>query len=351
VGKVIIWADEWFPVVGGLELALHRTAQWLASRDIEVVVITPADGHDRRNLGYFVNEIANRPWLREGFGALEEFIRPGDVVYISRLFHKYERAQLSLLQLLTENNTILRLPSTWGSSRYAGKEYRKLLNIGIDGFISLNRKTYNVIRKRFPTKDHSLIYNWCPPTGEIICDLEPVSFAYSGRLARSKNVVALIEAWSSLELTNASKLVLLTDPNQYPGRQSELLAMTPVGSVEVRQPYIPGKLTALSTYRFIILPSFREGCPNVLVEAFSMGIPVIGADIPGISEHLACVGAPIIPKPLSVEAIQGSINEALSMSEVEYRSLRERVRKYHAKNFSFEMVGPILLDSLMLRKT
>lgn len=43
-------------------------------------------------------------------------------------------------------------------------------------------------------------------------------------------------------------------------------------------------LATLNTYDVLILPSYREGYPGVIIEAFSLGIPVIATKLQGIME-------------------------------------------------------------------
>ncbi len=43
----------------------------------------------------------------------------------------------------------------------------------------------------------------------------------------------------------------------------------------------------LPAYDALVLPSVREGCPLVAVEAFAAGVPVVGYDVPGVRDALA----------------------------------------------------------------
>lgn len=46
----------------------------------------------------------------------------------------------------------------------------------------------------------------------------------------------------------------------------------------------------LPAYDALVLPSVREGCPLVAVEAFRAGVPVVGYDVPGVADVLRTWG-------------------------------------------------------------
>ena len=50
----------------------------------------------------------------------------------------------------------------------------------------------------------------------------------------------------------------------------------------------------LSAYDAVVLPSVREGCPLVAVEAFAAGVPVVGCDVPGVRDVLTSWGVGVL---------------------------------------------------------
>ncbi|MCA8973391.1 MAG: glycosyltransferase family 4 protein [Planctomycetes bacterium] len=50
----------------------------------------------------------------------------------------------------------------------------------------------------------------------------------------------------------------------------------------------------LPAYDALVLPSVREGCPLVAVEAFAAGIPVVGYDVPGVRDVLSRWGGGVL---------------------------------------------------------
>ncbi|MFT4839950.1 MAG: glycosyltransferase involved in cell wall biosynthesis [Planctomycetota bacterium] len=50
----------------------------------------------------------------------------------------------------------------------------------------------------------------------------------------------------------------------------------------------------LLAYDAVVLPSVREGCPLVAIEAFAAGVPVVGYDVPGVRDALSHFGRGVL---------------------------------------------------------
>ena len=53
----------------------------------------------------------------------------------------------------------------------------------------------------------------------------------------------------------------------------------------------------LPAYDAVVLPSVREGCPLVAVEAFAASVPVVGFDVPGVRDALRSLGSGLLVPP------------------------------------------------------
>lgn len=62
------------------------------------------------------------------------------------------------------------------------------------------------------------------------------------------------------------------------------------------------------------LPSWAEGCPNVVVEALACGRPVVSTQVGGIPELVDAPGKGILVPPRDVEALTGALDRALSQT-------------------------------------
>ena len=65
------------------------------------------------------------------------------------------------------------------------------------------------------------------------------------------------------------------------------------GRVAIRAPE-PEIAALLPAYDAVVLPSVREGCPLVAIEAFAAGVPVVGYDVPGVRDALSHFGRGVL---------------------------------------------------------
>ena len=108
------------------------------------------------------------------------------------------------------------------------------------------------------------------------------TLGFVGRLARDKGVVELIEAWKKLQVEFSSLQLLIIgsfdsrDP--IPTSLSDHLRNHPrvhfIGEAKEMNQYY-------SAIDICVLPTYREGLPNVLLEAAAMECPVVATRVPG----------------------------------------------------------------------
>lgn len=109
-------------------------------------------------------------------------------------------------------------------------------------------------------------------------------FVFLGRLVRDKGVAELVEAFAAVHAEDPSSRLLLVgdyDDDSLPAATRAALADHPgirhVGwRSDVRAMYAAADV--------LVLPSYREGMPNVVLEAAAMALPVVATDINGSNE-------------------------------------------------------------------
>lgn len=112
------------------------------------------------------------------------------------------------------------------------------------------------------------------------------TFIFIGRLVRDKGINELVEAFSKLNSQYPNTRLLLVggfEQNLDPLKLETLAEIDHNGAIEAvgRQDDVRPWLAASDVFVF---PSYREGFPNVVIEAGAMGLPSIVTDINGSRE-------------------------------------------------------------------
>ena len=83
----------------------------------------------------------------------------------------------------------------------------------------------------------------------------------------------------------------------------------------------------------IAIPSFYDGMPNILLEACSLGIPVICSDIDGMRDVLGAINYPLLFPVGDLESCGRKIFEFMTMSKATRASLGERLKHHVQEGF------------------
>jgi glycosyltransferase involved in cell wall biosynthesis len=144
------------------------------------------------------------------------------------------------------------------------------------------------LRETRPGSDHGVDtdhYSPCPPdldlAGTLGIDHAVPVVGLVGRLTHDKGVDTLIRAMGLLQADSLSCQLLVVGPQDEPDSAAYLETLrsmgghvVAVGAVEDIRPYF-----ALMSVH--VLPSLREGFPNVVLEASAMGLPTVATDATG----------------------------------------------------------------------
>lgn len=150
---------------------------------------------------------------------------------------------------------------------------------------------------------------------------EDIAIGCAGRLTEEKGVHELVEAFSKLsQRFDHLHLILIGDQDHRIPLKDDILKKIAesrsIHQIDFTQEF-PSYLAALDIF---VLPSYREGFGNVIIEASAMQLPVIASDIPGCRDALIDGTTGILVKPKHVP----SLREALARL-IENPSERERL--------------------------
>ncbi len=164
---------------------------------------------------------------------------------------------------------------------------------------------------------------------------------YVGRFVKQKNLFALLEAVKRLGLTIAMIGGEASDETaalqeRFGDLDGRILWLGRINNEELPK-YIQGA-------KAFVLTSLIEGHPRVMIEAMACGMPIVGADVPGIHNVLQheITGYLCDPDPASIaEAISGLFARPELM-----RKLGENARKYAVENYSLPQLAQRELNLL-----
>jgi glycosyltransferase involved in cell wall biosynthesis len=170
----------------------------------------------------------------------------------------------------------------------------------------------------------------CRPNRRII---------YVGRLSQEKNLLGLLQAIRGLNV----ELILIGNG---PQRQHLEKRATTCG-INVRflgnQPHyeLPKFLNQADLF---VLPSYSEGHPKAMLEAMACGLPVIGANVPGIRELIEHRQTGFLCGP-SADEIRAAILEVLSNDRLRAKMGR-LARDFVIEKFSIDKILELELNLL-----
>ncbi len=162
---------------------------------------------------------------------------------------------------------------------------------------------------------------------------------FIGRFVERKRPEFLLEAWKQLDdLYSESLLVVVgSGMNQHDSNEEKVnMLASSVKNIEFREiTNHPEKYYQASD--ILLLPSEREGQPNVLMEMMACGNSVIGSDIPGIAEILRNNINGLTFSVDDMESFKDKIREMVSDS-VKRKEFGERARELIVKTKDTKIV-------------
>ena len=198
---------------------------------------------------------------------------------------------------------------------------------------ALTAREAAVIESESGRSDSVVIANAAPPVGaENLTPRSPL-FAYIGRIHSKKNLLALVAAWSQLDLPVGASLTIAGW-----GEAADLAALE--AAVAVAGPavrfigpvYGAAKHDLLTQARFMVLPSLSEGLPMAVLEGWAAGTPTIMTSECNLPQGFA--GGAAIECGDSIDAILAALKQALALAPADWLAMSANARGLAAGSFS-----------------
>lgn len=174
---------------------------------------------------------------------------------------------------------------------------------------------------------------------------QDVVFCFVGRLALHKGITELVDAFDFIRNSYPRVHLLLVgyidsdrEPlsNQIQERINSCDGITVTGLVDDVRPWLVAS-------DMLVFPSYREGFPNVLMQAGCLGIPVAASDINGCNEILSDSEFGILFPPKDSEAIKKVMKSFLD-DPVSIRNKAIKLRSHITLNYDQSLIWKELLD-------
>lgn len=185
-------------------------------------------------------------------------------------------------------------------------------------------------------------------------------FIFVGRLVSDKGINELVQAFQNLETRNQESEPLISSPKSLVSSKVPKLLL--VGPLEAElDPLEEKTIKEITTNPNIIsvgfqkdvrpyfaianalvFPSYREGFPNVVMQAGAMELPSVGSDINGCNEIITHGVNGLIVPPKDAEALAAAMEQLLN-DEALYRELKKNARSIIAERYEQHVVWNALL--------
>ena len=188
-------------------------------------------------------------------------------------------------------------------------------------------------------------------TPEVMAAAQPImrsgvfTFVFVGRVVRDKGINELVQAFARLNAQEpATRLILVgrfeddLDPVLPQTRQTieQNEAIESVGSQADVRPW-------LAASDALVFPSYREGFPNVVLEAGAMGLPSIVTDINGSREIIVEGENGVIVPPRDADALYAAMLRFIE-APAEVAQMAANAREMIASRFEKSFVEQCLFD-------
>lgn len=180
---------------------------------------------------------------------------------------------------------------------------------------------------------------------KIGASAEDIVFCFVGRLTLHKGITELVNAFDSICKNYPHVHLLLVgyvDSDREPlSKQIEERiysgnGITVTGLVDDVRPWLVAS-------DMLVFPSYREGFPNVLMQAGCLGIPVIASDINGCNEILSGNEYGTLFPPKDTEALKSVMRSFLDDPEP-FKKKALSLRSYITLNYDQSLIWSELLD-------
>ena len=170
-------------------------------------------------------------------------------------------------------------------------------------------------------------------------------FVFVGRMVSDKGINELTKAFVQLSAAHKNIKLILVGPLEkeldplLPETENAILNTTTIISVGYQNDVRP----YFSVSDCLVFPSYREGFPNVVMQAGAMGLPSVVSDINGCNEIIVPDENGMLIEPKSVNAIYNSMKRIFEDKDL-YIRLKNNAREMIVSRYQQKLVWEAVLN-------
>lgn len=170
------------------------------------------------------------------------------------------------------------------------------------------------------------------------------TFCFVGRMVKDKGINELVRSFLRLYQDNGRVRLLLVGPFEreldpvLPEVEEQILHHLGICSVGFQSDVRP----FLAASDALVFPSYREGFPNVVIQAGAMGLPAIVTDINGCNEIVLPEQNGVVIPPKNEQALYGAMKYFVTHPE-DVEKMAANARPLIASRYEQRMVWDALL--------
>lgn len=176
---------------------------------------------------------------------------------------------------------------------------------------------------------------------ELGYDEDDFVYGFVGRITRDKGINELLAAF--LELKDNSKLLLVGDIEKDNHLDIELLAEAQENSNIKIHHFVSDIERYYAAIDVLVLPSYREGFGNVVIEAGAVGTPAIVTDIPGPTDTIDREKTALVVPVKNLSALEESLKK---IRESDYIAMGKKATQFAKEKFD----SRVLCEKILERK-
>jgi len=204
----------------------------------------------------------------------------------------------------------------------------------VNTIIALDTATYNAIKEYMPEVKVMLIPNCIklPDLQETVTsDRSCRTALFIGWVIPTKGIAELLEAWTAIQPQEWKLQIVGPGNDNY--RQSLIDQYHPAGVEFIGELPHSKAMELLKACDLLVLPSYTEGFPNVILEAMAFGKAIVATDVGAIPEMLEG-DCGILVKPKDVEglriALKSLMDDSSNLADLGSRARERALAEYSA---------------------